>query len=138
MAPPMTKHLTKTKRAIHFMVLAFLMTFGGVANADEQFNLDEWVFLSCQERDILSDKLGDWTKNKNFLVRKDHTQIYGYFLDHNNCKLVDRNKRLNCENSENNRTIDINRFTGHAHYSFDDNSDDVRFYTCRAIEAPMF
>ena len=34
MAPPMTSHLTKPIRAIHFMVLAFLMTIGTQATPD--------------------------------------------------------------------------------------------------------
>ena len=121
------------------VILAFLMTIGSQVNSNEQFNLDEWTFLSCQQRrDVGSDELRDWSFDNNFLVRKDHTQIYAFFLEHNNCKLVDRNKRLNCRNSEYNRTLDINRFTGEAHYWFDGNGDDVHFYTCRAIEAPMF
>ena len=95
--------------------------------------------MSCQQRrDVGSNELRDWSFDNSLLVRKDHTQIYAFFLEHNNCKLVGRNKRLNCKNSEYNRTLDINRFTGEAHYWLDDNGDDVHFYTCRAIEAPMF
>ena len=60
----MIKHIT--------IPLAFLMTIGSQANADEQFNLEEWVFLSCQKRDILSDKLGDWCSGAG---RKPQSQI---------------------------------------------------------------
>jgi hypothetical protein len=95
------------------VILSLLMTIGSQVNSNEQFNLDEWTFLSCQQRrDVGSDELRDWSFDNNFLVRKDHTQIYAFFLEHNNCKLVDRNKRLNCRNSEYNRKLEINRFTG--------------------------
>ena len=41
MAPPMTKHLTKPIRAIHFMVLAFLMTIGTQTFASTTLNPKE-------------------------------------------------------------------------------------------------
>jgi hypothetical protein len=124
----MMKHIT--------ILIAFLMTFGSGANADEQFNLDEWVFLSCQERDILSDKLGDWTKNRDLLVRQDHT-LMSSLAGYSDCELGNQDMTLLCKNNEYDSEWHINRFTGEAFLQID-GTDDVRFYICRAIEEPMF
>ena len=124
----MIKHIT--------IPLAFLMTIGSQANADEQFNLEEWVFLSCQKRDILSDKLGDWTNNKSLLVREDHTLMYS-IAGYSDCKLIDQDMKLLCKNNEYDHEWHINRFTGEAFLQVD-GTDDVDFYSCKAISAPMF
>ena len=124
----MMKHIT--------ILIAFLMTFGSGASADEQFNLEEWVFLSCQKRDILSDKLGDWTKNRDLLVRQDHTLMYS-INGYSDCELVHQDMKLVCKNNEYDREWHINRFTGEAFLQID-GTNDVDFYSCKAISAPMF